>query len=145
MQNLLPTPARTQSWTNVAGCVWPPVGKSCVIFVDDLNMPAWEQYGAQPPIELLRLWMDHGRWYVVSDTSSPFCYVPSPPHHPHHCHTLTSTGVTRKTQASCFWWTCIQFVEAVGPPGGGCNPITPWFLRHFNFITINEFSNETMT
>jgi len=36
----------------------PAENKHGIIFIDDINLPEKEKYNAQPPIELIRQWMD---------------------------------------------------------------------------------------
>ncbi|TKS70983.1 Dynein heavy chain 1, axonemal [Collichthys lucidus] len=93
------------------GVFGPPVGKYFIFFIDDLNMPMLETYGAQPPIELLRQWMDHGGWY------------------------------DRKQIGTFKHIVDINFACAMGPPGGGRNPITQRFTRHFNFLSFTEMED----
>ena len=43
--------------------VYVPIGgKKLITYLDDLNMPAKDTFGSQPPLELLRQWMDYSFW-----------------------------------------------------------------------------------
>ena len=96
------------------GVFAPPIGRKYIIFVDDLNMPSLDVCGAQPPVELLRQWMDNGGWY------------------------------DRKNVGKFMEIIDISFVSAMGPPGGGRNPVTQRFSRHFNMISFVEMEDVSL-
>jgi len=79
-------------------------------------MPKKEEYGAQPPIEILRQWMDHQGWYDRISKEKSF----------------------RKIED-------IIFISAMGPPGGGRSPITQRLQRHYNIITYTDLDNKSIT
>jgi dynein heavy chain, axonemal len=94
----------------------PPFPMKCVVFVDDLNMPKKEGYGAQPPIELMRQLIDQKGWYDRKDPKHPF-------------RNIIDTVV----------------IAAMGTPGGGRTFITPRLMRHFNLIAFANFDDVVMT
>ena len=96
------------------GVFGPPSGKKYAVLIDDLNMPMREKYFAQPPIELLRQWMDHKGWY---DRVPP-----------------------------CLFKTVVDviLVGCMGPPGGGRNPVSNRALRHFNFLSFTDMSDQSL-
>ncbi|KAI9349443.1 dynein heavy chain and region D6 of dynein motor-domain-containing protein [Zopfochytrium polystomum] len=96
------------------GVFGPPVGKKYILFIDDLNMPMLDICGAQPPIELLRQWMDCSGWY------------------------------DRKNVGKFMEIVDISFVCAMGPPGGGRNPVTARFVRHFNLMSFVEMDDDSL-
>ena len=96
------------------GLFGPPAGKMYTVFIDDLNMPQREKYFAQPPIELLRQWMDHSGWY------------------------------DRKPPCAFRQIVDMLMVGSMGPPGGGKNPVTMRFLRHFNYISFTEIDDSSL-
>lgn len=95
------------------GVFGPPPGRRAIVFVDDLNMPMKETYFAQPPIELLRQWLDHGGWYDRELNSFKKLVD-------------------------------IQFMAAMGPPGGGRNEITYRMSRHFHSICLNPYQDSSL-
>lgn len=54
------------------GVLGPENNKKALVFVDDLNMPKKEIFGAQPVLELLRQWYDHNGWYDMQEFEYKF-------------------------------------------------------------------------
>eukprot|EP00960_Hanusia_phi_P070417 767305-Hanusia_phi.AAC.13 len=102
------------------GVVGAPVSKLLVCFVDDVNMPAREEYGAQPPIELLRLVIDQVEHY------------------------RSHGGIWDRKKL--FWSDVVDtvLVAACGPPGGGRNVVTNRFFRFFNMFNISPPSQAVL-
>lgn len=97
------------------GFYGPPINKKMMIFIDDTNLPQLEEYGAQPPIELLRQCLDHDGWYNHSKEGIEFRHLID-----------------------------VLILCAMGPAGGGRNPITQRFTRHFNSFSVPSFDEITL-
>ncbi|KAA6380089.1 MAG: putative Dynein heavy chain, partial [Streblomastix strix] len=65
-----------ESRTDKRGKKYSPIGgKRMMTFIDDLNMPAHDTYHSQPPLEILRQWIDYSGWYNRKDKETSFILV----------------------------------------------------------------------
>ncbi|KAK6972350.1 Dynein heavy chain 6 axonemal [Biomphalaria glabrata] len=95
---------------NVIGA---PQGKRVVIFIDDLNMPKLDTYGSQPPIELLRQYLDFDVKVGLPEVILSELY--------------REFSAAKKD---------VTLAAACSPPGGGRNPVSPRLFQHFSMFTI---------
>lgn len=98
------------------GFYGPPDGKYCVTFIDDVNAPSKEDYGAQPALELLRQFFDHKHWYNIGDTSKVFVQE-----------TIFVAAMTLR----------------IGN-GGRQKLAPPRFIRHFNVYGISVMTRDSL-
>lgn len=90
------------------GVFGPVSGKKMLLFVDDLNMPRKEKYGAQPPIEVLRQYLDHSAWYMW------------------------------KINKEYIEIEDVIILGAMSATVGGKSDISKRFIRHFNVMAYTE-------
>lgn len=83
-----------------------PDGKKAVFFVDDFNMPRKDAYGTQSSLELIRQWIDYDGWYDRNQRDL-FKYIME-----------------------------IQFIAAMGAPGGGRAHISKRVQSKFALINF---------
>ncbi|TMW57276.1 hypothetical protein Poli38472_003201 [Pythium oligandrum] len=92
----------------------PPAGKKLIIFIDDLNMPKVDLYGTQQPIALLHFIMGRGCIY------------------------------DRGKELDLRILKDLLFIGAMGPPGGGRNPVDPRFVALFNVYNLTPPTKEVL-
>ena len=95
------------------GKLGPLPNMQLVFLLDNIGSVKPEIYGAQPPLEILRQFMDYGGWFSTS---------------PVEFQNITGTSI----------------IGTMGVPGGGRYGIPDRLLRHFFFLHVPRYNNETI-
>ena len=89
--------------------------KKLLVFIDDLNMPKVDTYGTQQPIALLLFLMGRGCVY------------------------------DRSKDLNLKLLKDLQYIGAMGPPGGGRNPVDTRFVALFNVFNLTPPTHQVLT
>ncbi|KAL8275155.1 hypothetical protein Esti_000905 [Eimeria stiedai] len=107
----------------VKGTWGPPGRKSLVCFIDDLNMPKPDEFGSQPPLELLRHFLEYGCWYDRSQQSLKMVL---------DLHFLAAMGTPEGGRASISprLQSCFNIVPFLAPNSAQVNRIYQTLIVH---------------
>ncbi|CAF0910630.1 unnamed protein product [Adineta ricciae] len=92
----------------------PSAGTKLIVFLDDVSMPKIDQYGTQQAIAFLKLLIEKQGMYE------------------------------RSNELNWKFTTDIEWIAAMGTPGGSSNHIDPRFLSHFSVFYIPSPSHESL-
>lgn len=99
----------------------PTMGKSLLVFFDDLNMPIVDTYGTQQPIALLKFLVEWGNLFDRTGDDSK------------------GEALARKT------FKDMLYCAAMAPPGGGRNPVDPRYIALFSVYSICFPADEALS
>eukprot|EP00953_Heterococcus_sp_UTEX-ZZ885_P009237 5464-Heterococcus_DN1.PRE.2 len=123
-----------------AGAVYGPAnGKKLVVFIDDMNMPKVDLYGTQQPIALLHFLVSKGALYdrgkdlSVKYIKYSCCALQPGDSQAHELYTPIATALAD-----------LQYIGAMGPPGGGRNAVDPRFVALFNVYNLTAPSEAAL-
>lgn len=112
-------------------------------------MPSKDTYGSQPPLELLRSWLDHGYWSDLIDTTKielidmvsgkQLTAICQPFPDKKYKILLTNLSISLVLSASLFQ----SLVCAMGTLGGS-NFIFPRLYRHMFVVAVDSFEDSTI-
>eukprot|EP00928_Gymnodinium_smaydae_P068046 TRINITY_DN5109_c0_g4_i2.p1 TRINITY_DN5109_c0_g4~~TRINITY_DN5109_c0_g4_i2.p1 ORF type:complete len:3873 (+),score=1233.23 TRINITY_DN5109_c0_g4_i2:1305-11621(+) len=125
-----------------------PVNKTIVILVDDVNMPLVEEYGAQPPIELLRQFQDQRGffdrkkhdWKDIENVTLLLCAAPPgggrnklTPRFSRHSHVFCMPPTSEEAMTTIFGSILSGFLEKFkGDIKGLCNGAVAGTIEFYN-------------
>ena len=93
----------------------PMPGKKLLFLYDNMNSYKPEEYGAQPPLELIRQFHDYGGWYNLKSPAMEFMNIVE-----------------------------TYIYGMMGQPGGGYFPIPDRLSRHYFLLHVPKYKDSTL-
>ena len=128
------------------GVFGPAMGKQCIIFIDDLNLPQKDGAGSIPAVELLR---QVNQFFLI------ICFIELYLNAKLHLQTNNNLHFLSQWIDHGYWYDkkdssklelldCLLLTAMSPAESSGRSEVTPRFLRHMNILTMDQFDDVTL-